>query len=240
MIIDKGVYRGTEIEFGLIPNCDGYIGVDIKIGNEKLVKHMNLITEEMVRKAFNFPEKNHTDFALNFVPGENTINYTFRFACLKGTATKFEYMAYIFRSVDKVLEPLIEAIKKDPPEPKQQELPLDAEHPTGDGSPERREPAPGANPPPVFTLEIEDEKFLDVFGGRDAIKAAVEAVLVNMGYPYKNASENIKKTIENYLTGAPGSKLYWEAFVEGTEIPNAAWEYKIVMKRIRSAGSSEK
>ena len=236
MIIEKGVYRGTEIEFGLIPNCDGYIGVDIKIGNEKLIKHMNLITEDIVRKAFNFPEKNHTDFALHFVPGENTIHYTFRFACLKGTATKFEYMAYIFRSVDKILEPIIEAIKNDPPEPEQGELPLDAEHPTEDGSPERKEPAPGSNPPPVCALEIEDEDFLNNFGGRDAIKAAVEVTLVNMGYPYKNASANIKKAIETYLTDA---SCYWETLVE-ENVTDAASEYKIVMKRIHPTGSSEK
>jgi len=99
MVISQGIYRGCKIEFGIIPGTSGQAHVTVEALGKGLQSVIDTITEELLRKTFNFPETNGTNFNLYFERSEHNISWSFFIETI-GRCTQYEYLSSIFKSID--------------------------------------------------------------------------------------------------------------------------------------------
>ena len=112
MIITEGKYRGTEISLYLMPGTSGQVQCSIKFEESYWKAHMNVVKDEEIRKIFNLPEKDNDLFSFHnlFIAPEESnkceaILWNFNFG---NSISKYEFLAYVFRGIDKIASLVLE------------------------------------------------------------------------------------------------------------------------------------
>ena len=103
MVITKGRYRGWDIGIGLVGGTDGQVEVQCSPANQFYHDKFNLITDEQIKGVFNIDSKNITFYRMS--DGETPVfGWSFMFSGLQGDPTQYEFLAWMFRGIDKIMD----------------------------------------------------------------------------------------------------------------------------------------
>ena len=103
MVIAKGRYRGWDIGIGLVGGTDGQVEVQCSLANQFYYDKFNSITDEQIKGVFNIDSKNITFYRMS--DGENPVfGWSFMFSGLHGDPTQYEFLAWMFREIDKIMD----------------------------------------------------------------------------------------------------------------------------------------
>lgn len=109
MNITSGNYRGWHVSMDLINGTSGQIAVTFEL---KVPESMDVfkkeVTDAQLRRIFALPKGNSAD--LGFFRADGTegnpvgFQWCFMFDRLKGNPSQFEYLAFLFQGLDKVID----------------------------------------------------------------------------------------------------------------------------------------
>lgn len=103
MVITKGRYRGWDIGIGLVGGTDGQVDVRCSLANQFYYDKFNSTTDEQIKEVFNIDSKDITFYRMS--DGETHVfGWSFMFRELQGYPTQYEFLAWMFREIDKIMD----------------------------------------------------------------------------------------------------------------------------------------
>lgn len=103
MVIAKGIYRGWDIGIGLLGGTDGQVEVQCALANKFYYDKFKSTTDEQIKGVFGIDSKNTTFYRMT--DGETPVfGWSFMFSGLQGDPTQYEFLAWMFRGIDKIMD----------------------------------------------------------------------------------------------------------------------------------------
>ena len=103
MVITKGRYRGWDIGMGLVGGTDGQVEVHCSLANQYYYDKFKSTTDEQIREVFNIGSRDTTFYRTT--DGETPVfGWSFMFSGLQGDPTQYEFLAWMFRGIDKIMD----------------------------------------------------------------------------------------------------------------------------------------
>lgn len=100
MVIDEGIYRGTNVVFGIVDKTDGEMFLGIKFIAKDWDILFDMLTDKGIRLELGIPEEDQ-GFAIHREDKE--IDRVFRFQ-LQTPRSKFDYLRLAFLNIDKLYD----------------------------------------------------------------------------------------------------------------------------------------
>ena len=100
-MIAKGRYRGWDIGMGIVGGTDGQIEVQCSLANKYYYDKFKSTTDEQIKESFGI------DLSTFYrgTDGETPLfGWSFMFSGLQGDPTQYEYLAWMFRGIDKIVD----------------------------------------------------------------------------------------------------------------------------------------
>ena len=103
MVISKGRYRGWDIGIGLLGGTDGQIEVQCSLANQCYHDKFKSTTNEQIKEVFGIGFRDTTFYRMT--DGETPVfGWSFMFSGLQGDTTQYEFLAWMFRGIDKIMD----------------------------------------------------------------------------------------------------------------------------------------
>ena len=103
MRIAMGRYRGWDIGVGILGGTDGQIEVQCSLANRYYYDKFKSTTDEQIRDVFGIDSKDTTFYRMK--DGETPVfGWSFMFSGLQGDPTQYEFLAWMFRGIDKIMD----------------------------------------------------------------------------------------------------------------------------------------
>ena len=104
MMIAKGRYRGWDIGMGIVGGTDGQIEVQCSLANQFYYDKFRSISDEQIKEVFGIDSSKDTTFYRG-ADGETPLfGWSFMFSGLQGDPTQYEFLAWMFRGIDKIVD----------------------------------------------------------------------------------------------------------------------------------------
>ena len=106
MMIAKGRYRGWDIGVGIIEGTDGQIEVQCSLANKYYYDKFKSTSDGQIRDVFNIDSKDTRFYkmAQDEPNGFVGFGWSFMFSGLQGDPTQYEFLAWMFRGIDKIMD----------------------------------------------------------------------------------------------------------------------------------------
>jgi hypothetical protein len=103
MVITKGRYRGWDIGMGLVGGTDGQVEVQCSLANQFYYDKFKSTTDEQIKEVFGIGSRDTTFYRMT--DGETPVfGWSFMFSGLQGDPTQYEFLAWMFRGIDKIMD----------------------------------------------------------------------------------------------------------------------------------------
>ena len=103
MVIAKGRYRGWDSGIVLLGGTDGQVEVQCALANKFYYDKFKSTTDEQIKGVFGIDSKNTTFYRMT--DGETPVfGWSFMFSGLQGYPTQYEFLAWMFRGIDKIMD----------------------------------------------------------------------------------------------------------------------------------------
>lgn len=111
MMITKGRYRGWDIGMGLVGGTDGQVEVQCSLANQCYYDKFKSTTDEQIREVFKIDSRDITFYrvAQDEPNGFVGFGWSFMFSGLQGDPTQYEFLAWMFRGIDKIMDTMNKA-----------------------------------------------------------------------------------------------------------------------------------
>lgn len=108
MRIANGRYRGWDIGVGILGGTDGQIEVQCSLANKFYYDKFQSITDDQIREVFNIDSKDTTFYRMSDMETP-VFGWSFMFSGLQGDPTQYEFLAWMFRGIDKIMDSMNKA-----------------------------------------------------------------------------------------------------------------------------------
>ena len=103
MVISRGRYRGWDIGMGLVGGTDGQVEVQCSLANQCCYDKFKSTTDEQIKEVFGIGSRDTTFYRTT--DGETPVfGWSFMFSGLQGDPTQYEFLACMFRRIDKIMD----------------------------------------------------------------------------------------------------------------------------------------
>lgn len=106
MVITKGRYRGWDIDVGIIEGTDGQIEVQCLLANKYYYDKFKSTSDEQIREVLKIGPKDTTFYRMAQDESNGFVGFgwSFMFSGLQGGPTQYEFLAWMFRGIDKIMD----------------------------------------------------------------------------------------------------------------------------------------